>query len=122
MTARYDLTGLMGVLRQRKRLNLAHPGGANYLCSLLMPDVAGVERMSVFFRGLAPAIMAGCVNMMCGPAKNSVPHNRNRRIKAFAPTLTSRRMAGPAGSCGTGSDPQRWACCSGGRSQGCHTC
>ncbi|WP_376093270.1 tripartite tricarboxylate transporter substrate-binding protein [Roseomonas sp. CCTCC AB2023176] len=89
-----DLAGLMRVIRERgDQLNLAHSGGANFLCGLLMQDAAGAEMTPVVFRGSAPAIteiIAGRVDMMCDQATNTVPYIRDRRIKVFGMTLDRR--------------------------------
>lgn len=92
-----DLAGLMAMIKERgERLNLAHSGGANHLCGLLIQSAAGAEMTPVVFRGSAPAIteiMAGRVDMMCDQATNTVPYIRDHRIKAYAMTL-DRRAAG----------------------------
>ena len=89
-----DLPALLRVIRERRDgLNLAHSGGANFLCGLLMQDAAGAEMTPVVFRGSAPAIteiIAGRIDMMCDQATNTVPYIRDRRIKVYAMTLERR--------------------------------
>ncbi|WP_426956843.1 tripartite tricarboxylate transporter substrate-binding protein [Muricoccus radiodurans] len=89
-----DMAGFMAAVREQgERLNMAHSGGANQLCGLLVQQAAGANMTPVAFRGSAPAIteiVAGRVDFMCDQATNTVPYIRDRRIKAFAMTLERR--------------------------------
>jgi tripartite-type tricarboxylate transporter receptor subunit TctC len=73
-------------------------GAAGHLATIEFIRQAGVELVQVPYRGTAPAItdtVAGNVQMMFDPILATLPHARERRVKAMAITAPQRSQAAP---------------------------
>jgi tripartite-type tricarboxylate transporter receptor subunit TctC len=73
-------------------------GAAGHLATIEFIRQAGVEIVQVPYRGTAPAItdtVAGNVQMMFDPILATLPHARDRRVKALAITAPRRAEVAP---------------------------
>ncbi len=95
------LQELLAAVRQNPRdwsFAVSSLGAAGHLATIEFVRQAGVDIVQVPYRGTAPAItdtVAGNVQMMFDPILATLPHARERRVKALAITAARRAAVAP---------------------------
>lgn len=95
------LPELLAAVRQNPRdwsFAVSSLGAAGHLATIEFVRQAGVDIVQVPYRGTAPAItdtVAGNVQLMFDPILATLPHARERRVKALAITAARRAQVAP---------------------------